>query len=655
MGFISLKHIKNVGTSQHLKINLEIIYEQVGQILPVFEFSPLPMEHTTYLLFAHHYTKRFDKLHYFLYASVKGSEGDTMQQDKFSELYVDEIEVTGRNIRLRFDDDDDDFQVLLESIKTEGILEPLLVNVVNNSFVLIAGERRLHAAVELKMKKVPCCLLYDEDKDSVDRKQFAENEIRANLTVLEKGLAIRRYIDNHKGATHKEVAELFFIHKTDLSKAIKVTKLPEKVWFYIEKHKLSDGNAVALLPLLGEVTEDKIVEIATVAQTLTTKAVREMVKDTLSTSKALSGKVDSASKGLTKRYGEKADIKCSGKGYVITIRVAEDELDDTLTLMGAAEVSEFAEEFSEVLDEDGYDESTLPDMDVSGIERYNEAAENTTTKNSQTPTIIEDYKEETQTETGAQVQTENKADENDTNDLSVDNGIEIDDYEEEDYSYIEDEDIEIADDLWENIKFTTAKGDPILDADAVAFLKDIKAGRLAQVCSPYKYGSAIRHTYFYNGENICIDEDEDYGFLRNFSTSIREAEEQAKANSKADNSAATERLLLGYNTTTTETVIEKPPTQDLYDFPHPISSFPCEDSYSYEEERKLIFKARNNTKEVDLSETAVRELIHSIHSGEAKLLRSYAKPDGTKGKIFNYKGMIEIAHDPSIYGWVTQL
>lgn len=466
-----------------------------------------------------------------------------MQQDKFNELNVNEIKLTDRNPRLRFDDDN--FEVLVESIKAEGILEPLLVNVVNSSFVLIAGERRLRAAKKLEMKKVPCCLLYDEDEDSVDRKQFAENEIRANLTVLEKGLAIKRYLDKHTEATQKEVAELFCIHKTDLSKAIKVTELPEKVWVYILQRKLSDGNAVALLPLLGKETEDKIVEIATVAQTLTTKAVREMVKDILSSSKALSDKVDSASKGLTARYGEKADIKRSGKGYVITLRVAEDELDDTLTLMGAAEASAFDRKFADAKEfvphereikntAKGFAELDIPDMDISGIERYNEVVENNITNNSQTPTVIEDGKDEAQTEAEAQVQTENK----------------IDDYDEEDYSYIEDEDIEITENLWDNIKFTNAKGDPILDSDAEALLKEIKAGRLVPVCSPYKQGSAIRHTYFYNGEEVCINENEDYGFLGSISTSIREAEERVKTNSKTDTFEATERLLLGYNTNT---------------------------------------------------------------------------------------------------------
>lgn len=258
-------------------------------------------------------------------------------QDKFCELYVDVIEVTGRNPRLTFDGDD--FDMLVESIRKDGILEPLLINAVHSTFVLIAGERRLRAAKQLKMEKVPCYLLYGEDEESADRKQIVENEVRASLTVLEKGLAIKRYLKKHTVATQKEVAELFCIHKTDLSKAIKVTELPERVWLYIQQHRLSDGNAVALLPLLGKVTEDKLVEIATVAQTLTTKAVREMVKDTLSTSKALSDKVDNASKGLTARYGEKADIKRSGKGYVITLKVAEDELDDTLMLMGAVKTT----------------------------------------------------------------------------------------------------------------------------------------------------------------------------------------------------------------------------------------------------------------------------------------------------------------------------
>lgn len=93
----------------------------------------------------------------------------------------------------------------------------------------------------------------------------------------------------------------------------------------------------------------------------------------------------------------------------------------------------------------------------------------------------------------------------------------------------------------------------LTDSNAVALLKDIKDGRLKPVCSPYKYGPAIRHTYNYNGEAVCIDENENYGWLRTLSASLRNAEKQVKTNSRADTSAATESFLLSGNTITTET------------------------------------------------------------------------------------------------------
>ena len=603
-----------------------------------------------------------------------------MQQDKYSELNIDAIEKTDRNPRLTFDDDN--FKALVESIEAEGILEPLLVNVVNNKYVLIAGERRLRAAIQLEMKKVPCCLLYDEDEDSVDRKQIVENEVRANLTVLEKGWAIKRYLDKHKEVTHKEVAKLFFIHKTDLSKAIKVTELPEKVWVYIQHHKLSDGNAIALLPLLGKVTEDKIVEIATVAQTLTTKAVREMVKDTLSTSKALSGKVDNASKGLTARYGEKADIKRSGKGYVITLKVAEDELDDTLTLMGAVDADdESKEDISEQTVIDTLDEAKSDTPIEFGTLIVEEQAEELGEEQDKQQDNAEDDCTLgailfTHSDTGAILSIKEtlaflKAQ---RTGKIVSKGV----FNRSKVS----EQLEFENDngkLYKvNIpkKFTKMSFDELFDAIYESGVYDKSKGVLSEETED------VEEVFTLQDVTPAVTAfDKMFADATEYKVPDSEIEELAEEFSEAldedgyDEETAPDMDISGiarYNENTEEDIsieIENPPvgkdekSQEqpkikdkrctLFDFPYPIVSFPCEDSYNYEEERKLIFNARNNKKGIDLSEVAVRELIHAIHSGEAKLLRRHEELDRTKIKVFNYKGEMQIRHDPSIYDWVT--
>ena len=631
-----------------------------------------------------------------------------MQQDKYNELYVDVIEVSGRNPRLTFDDDN--FNVLVESIKAEGILEPLLVNVVHSTFVLIAGERRLRAAKQLKMEKVPCCLLYGEDDDSVDRKQIVENEVRVNLTVLEKGLAIKRYLKKHTEATQKEVAKLFFIDKTALSKAIKVIELPEKVWVYIQQHRLSDGNAEALLPLLGKVTEDKIVEIATVAQTLTTKAVREMVKDTLSTSKSLSEKVDSASKGLITRYGEKADIKRSGKGYVITLRVAENELDDTLTLMGAVIDDESAEDLSEKTVADSLNDVVEEQVEEQGEEQDNEQynAEDYYTlgavlfTHSKTDAVL------SINETLAFLKAQragkiafkgvcSRSKDSEQLEFKHDNGKRYKVSIPKKFTKMSF--AEVFDAIYESGMYDKSKG--VLSKETGA-VKEV----VEELSIEEKTNEAIKQSTYDTISNTgatianismtdAVDEtitllgvapavttfDKMFMGATEYIAPESEVKDLAEEFSEVldgygydEDIAIPDMDISGiekYNEDTEEdTSVEiKTPSLDedrkvqeqagikdkrpmLFNFPYPVTNFPCEDSYSYTDERKLIFSARNLTKETDLSEVAIRELIHAIHTGKAKLLRKHISPDGKKIKIFNYKDMIEVMHDPSIYGWV---
>lgn len=592
-------------------------------------------------------------------------------------LNIDLIQVSSTNPRLSAYAGEA-FDTLVDTIKEHGIITPLTVNNIDKEYFLIAGERRYRAAKKAGVDDIPCIVHQNLSDEKILKMQVIENTGRVALTSLEEGLAIKNYMNKYPEVKKKDVAEAFGLERTRAHKVLKIIELPEAVWGFICSQKLSDGHAEAITRLIGEAKDEKIVEIATAAISLTVSETRDLVSDTLSPKdNTLAVKLDKTADRITAHFGGTVTVKRKGKdkvalsveldnGSTISITSNTDNIEDTITLLGVApEVSAFDRKFadatefipneSEIKDiEEEFAKLNLPYVDVSDIERHNEVAENTTTNKPETAIVIQDDENEAQTEAEFQVQTDNKVDENGAKDLSDDNVIEIDDFDEVDYSYIEDEDIEIADDLWDNIKFTNAKGHPLTDSNAVALLTDIKAGRLESVCSPYKYGPAIRHTYKYMGEDVCIDENENYGWLRTLSASLRKAEKQVKTNSRADTSAATESFLLGDNTITTETAIENSTTPDLYDFPHPISSFPCEDTYDYEAERKLIFKAINLKKGIDLSEPAIRELIHAIHTGAAKVINLSAKADGLKIKILNYKVIIEITHDPALFSWITQ-
>lgn len=277
------------------------------------------------------------------------------KEDNFNNINVDNIE-TGSNPRQSFDGAD--FDSLVASIKEHKILQPLLVNYIGDGkYSLIAGERRLRAAKKLGHTFVPCFIQHKIADDSEAEKRMIENEVRADLTALERGLAIKKYIEQHKGMAKEDVAKKFYIDRTRLHKAIKMTELPGEVWTLIQSRKLSDGHAEALLPLIGKVTDSIIVDVATEAVNtpLTVSETRALVKETLTPMDAdISAKIEAACERLSNLYGDNAKLVYKGKDIVFTFKSSIDDIDDMLEVLGLDEG--YANDYAD--DTDEYTEDT---------------------------------------------------------------------------------------------------------------------------------------------------------------------------------------------------------------------------------------------------------------------------------------------------------
>lgn len=298
-----------------------------------------------------------------------------MNNNDFQSLKVDSIVVSGGNPRKSFNVDDADFLALVESIKKHGIIQPLTVNLSNSEFSLISGERRLLAAKKASLEYVPCYIKYRETEDSVVQKRVIENTVRVGLTSIELAMDIKKYIKRHPEMKQQQVASEYCISSTQISKILKLLKLPEAVWGLIINRKLSDGHAESLLPLIGKVITQQITAIAheAVENSLTVAELRAIVKETLSQKdEDLSAKIKSSGEGLTVRYGEKATIKTKGDNAVITFTVPFDELDDTLALMGIVSDSGLTdtEGLSDVLSETAYADISSTDEQVDAENEY---------------------------------------------------------------------------------------------------------------------------------------------------------------------------------------------------------------------------------------------------------------------------------------------
>ena len=141
---------------------------------------------------------------------------------------------------------------LAESIKENGILQPLLARRINNSdyYEIIAGERRLRAAILANLATVPC-LIVDCDYEESAVYSIIENIQRSDLSFFEEAQAISQK-QNHFGMTQEQIAKRLGNSQSSLSNKLMLLKLPADVRYFIEKEGLSERHARALLRLESE-------------------------------------------------------------------------------------------------------------------------------------------------------------------------------------------------------------------------------------------------------------------------------------------------------------------------------------------------------------------------------------------------------------------
>lgn len=141
---------------------------------------------------------------------------------------------------------------LAESIRENGILQPLLARRINNSdyYEIIAGERRLRAAILANLATVPCLIVNCDYEESAIY-SVIENVQRSDLSFFEEAQAISQ-LQNHFGLTQEQIARRLGKSQSALSNKLRLLRLPADVRYFIEKEGLTERHARALLRLPGE-------------------------------------------------------------------------------------------------------------------------------------------------------------------------------------------------------------------------------------------------------------------------------------------------------------------------------------------------------------------------------------------------------------------
>ena len=161
----------------------------------------------------------------------------------------EEIDANPNQPRKRFDCDA--LESLAESIRRNGILQPINVRrVANGRYELIAGERRLRAARMVGVARIPCILIEASDEKSA-LYSLLENIQRANLSFFEEAEAIDRLLTVYQ-LSREETAQKLGIAPSTLSNKLRLLRLPEELRYEMIQHALTERHARTLLRLTND-------------------------------------------------------------------------------------------------------------------------------------------------------------------------------------------------------------------------------------------------------------------------------------------------------------------------------------------------------------------------------------------------------------------
>lgn len=190
----------------------------------------------------------------------------TLSDKKLIMLKPSEIKLSANQPRKSFDEYE--LKQLSDSIQASGIIQPLAVRKApDGSYQLIAGERRLKAAVMAGLRRVPC-ILHKTDDETAALYSIIENLQRSNLTVFEEAQGINRLIAEY-GMSQSEAAARLGIAQSTLSNKLRLLKLSDSIKERIISARLTERHARALLRLPEEMRDGALDRIIAEGMTLT--------------------------------------------------------------------------------------------------------------------------------------------------------------------------------------------------------------------------------------------------------------------------------------------------------------------------------------------------------------------------------------------------
>ena len=277
-----------------------------------------------------------------LFSSEIGEENEMIDlgtedvKNKIVELKVIEVEPNKKQARKEFNYKK--LEELAESIKTFGVLQPIIVAKKDGYYEIIAGERRWRASKLANIKTIPAIIREDEDEENTHI-SIIENVQRENLNAIEKAQGYKDAIEKYN-MTPEDFAKKIGKSKSSITDILEILNLDERVIELARKENLSEAGCKMLLEI-----EDKEKQYEMALYILEDGLSVEEAKKRLKLSKKVSKntpKIDihefrEIEEKFTNYFGTKAKIKVSPKninrGQIVLKYNSNEELERMLELL----------------------------------------------------------------------------------------------------------------------------------------------------------------------------------------------------------------------------------------------------------------------------------------------------------------------------------
>ena len=172
--------------------------------------------------------------------------------------------------------DKNNMQTLAESIKKQGIIQPVVLKTKKNNpneYFLIAGERRWRAAQLAKVHRIPAIIRDDVEENKIPELALVENIQRSELNAIEEAEGYLSLINKYK-YTQEEVSRAVSKSRSHIANMIRILTLSDLAKNLLEENRLSIGQ---LRPLIGNIDCDEIIKII-LKKKLSAREVEKLVK-----------------------------------------------------------------------------------------------------------------------------------------------------------------------------------------------------------------------------------------------------------------------------------------------------------------------------------------------------------------------------------------